>query len=146
MEDPFDLARFVTAQEPVIAQVMAELRAGAKRSHWMWFVFPQLAGLGRSPTARFYAISGLDEARAFLLHPVLGPRLHGCTEAVNAVPNRSVHAIFGSPDDLKLHSSMTLFARVAEDGAVFRDALARYFGGKEDAGTLAVLARAGSGQ
>lgn len=138
-DDPFDLQRFVAAQEKVMPAVLAELRAGAKRTHWMWFVFPQLAGLGRSPTAQFYAISGPDEARAYRAHPVLGPRLLACTELVNAVEGRAVHAIFGSPDDVKFHSCMTLFARTAVDPAPFQGALARWFGGREDLGTLALL-------
>ena len=96
MTDPFNLDRFVTAQDPVLAQVRIELRAGAKRSHWMWFVFPQLAGLGRSDTARHYALASLDEARAYLAHPRLGPRLVECTSLVNAVKDRSVHQIFGN--------------------------------------------------
>jgi uncharacterized protein (DUF1810 family) len=100
-DDRFDLQRFVTAQEPVFETVLAELRAGRKRTHWMWFVFPQLAGLGRSSTARFYGISSIDEARAYLAHPVLGPRLDRCTRIVLASDGPSLHAIFGSPDDLK---------------------------------------------
>ena len=110
MPDPFNLDRFVQAQDPVLAQVRAELWAGHKRTHWMWFVFPQLAGLGRSDTARYYALASLEEARAYLAHPLLGPRLIECTNLVNAVEGRSAHQIFGSPDDLKFHSSMTLFA------------------------------------
>ena len=109
--DPFHLERFVAAQAPVFPAVLAELRAGRKRGHWMWFVFPQLRGLGRSPTAEFYGIGSLDEARAYLAHPVLGPRLTLCTEALLAVEGRSLHAIFGSPDNLKFCSSMTLFSR-----------------------------------
>ena len=135
------LERFVAAQAPVIEQVRDELRQGRKRSHWMWFVFPQIAGLGRSETARFYAIGSLEEARAYLAHPVLGARLVECTALVLAVPDASVGAIFGSPDDLKFHSSMTLFARAADAAgpAVFGEALTRWFGGREDAGTLAQL-------
>jgi uncharacterized protein (DUF1810 family) len=135
--DPFDLARFVDAQAPVIDGVLSELRAGAKRSHWMWFVFPQIAGLGFSPMAQRYAIVSLDEARAYLAHPVLGPRLRICTEAVLSVEGRSAHTIFGSPDDLKFHSSMTLFRIAAPDEALFVAALAKYFGGQDDAATLA---------
>lgn len=143
----YDLDRFVQAQEPVIATVLAELAAGEKRSHWMWYVFPQLRGLGRSPTAQFYGIGSRGEARAFLDHPVLGPRLKRCTEAVLGIEGRSAHAIFGSPDDLKFHSSMTLFAAVAPDEeALFRRALDRYFDGRPDAGTLALLGRAGNGR
>jgi uncharacterized protein (DUF1810 family) len=140
MPDSFDLSRFVTAQEPLMPRVLQELRAGQKRSHWMWFVFPQLAGLGRSPMAQHYAIGSPEEARAYLAHPVLKPRLIACTEAVNAVDGPSVHAIFGSPDDMKFHSSVTLFARAAEPGeAVFRTALERHFDGAEDPRTLALL-------
>ncbi|MEH6717741.1 MAG: DUF1810 domain-containing protein [Aurantimonas endophytica] len=142
MEQPHDLDRFVEAQDPVIATVLAELAAGRKRSHWMWFVFPQLQGLGRSPTAQFYAIGSAEEARAYLDHPVLGPRLKRCTETVLGVEGRSANTIFGSPDDMKFHSSMTLFAKVApaEEG-LFHRALDRYFEGRMDAGTLALLDR-----
>jgi uncharacterized protein (DUF1810 family) len=141
MPDSFDLSRFVTAQEPLMPRVLQELRAGQKRSHWMWFVFPQLAGLGHSPMAQHYAIGSLAEARAYLAHPVLGPRLIACTEAVNAVEGRSAHAIFGSPDDMKLRSSMTLFARAEPGKAVFRTALEHYFDGAEDPRTVALLGR-----
>ena len=130
------LARFVSAQAPVIDTVRAELREGRKRSHWMWFVFPQIAGLGRSETARFYAIASLEEARAYLAHPVLGERLVECTRLVLAVRERSVAEIFGSPDDMKFHSSMTLFGRVAAGERAFAEALARWFGGVEDPGTV----------
>ena len=136
MTDPFNLDRFVSAQDPVLAQVHIELRAGAKRTHWMWFVFPQLAGLGRSDTARHYALSSLDEARAYLAHPLLGPRLIGCTNLVNAVEDRSAHQIFGYPDDLKFHSSMTLFASAQPDERAFADALRKYFGGALDRLTM----------
>jgi uncharacterized protein (DUF1810 family) len=138
--DPFDLNRFVDAQAPVIDGVLNELRAGAKRSHWMWFVFPQIAGLGFSPMAQRYAIASLEEAKAYLAHPVLRPRLRACTEAVLSVQGRSAHTIFGSPDDLKFHSSMTLFARAAPGEVLFTAALAKYFGGQDDAATLAKLA------
>ncbi len=110
MPDPFDLDRFVQAQAPVLSQVRLELSEGRKRSHWMWFVFPQLSGLGHSPMARRYAIASLAEAQAYLEHPVLGPRLTECAELVNKVEDRSIHQILGSPDDLKFLSSMTLFA------------------------------------
>ena len=132
------LERFVQAQERAYDDARAELEAGRKRTHWMWFVFPQLAGLGLSPTATFYGLSGVEEARAYLAHPVLGPRLRACTTAVNAVVDRSAHEIFGSPDDLKFRSSMTLFAR-ASDEPVFHQALARYFDGVEDPLTVARL-------
>ena len=136
MTDPFNLQRFVQAQEPVMAQVRAELRAGRKRTHWMWFVFPQIAGLGHSATAQHFAIGSLDEAWAYLAHPVLGPRLAECAVLVAAVEGRSVHDIFGSPDDLKFHSSMTLFA-LAEPGAPeFRSALDKYFGDALDTLTV----------
>ena len=143
MTDPFDLQRFVRAQGPVMAAVRRELGAGEKRTHWMWFVFPQLAGLGHSPMAQRYAMGSLAEAAAFLAHPVLGPRLLECTGLVNAVPGRRVHAIFGTPDDRKFHSSMTLFHRAAPDEATFHTALERYFGGVEDRATLRLL-QAGS--
>jgi uncharacterized protein (DUF1810 family) len=139
MSGPFDLQRFVTAQDPVIGQVRAELAAGAKRSHWMWFVFPQIAGLGFSAMALRYAIESPDEARAYLAHPVLGPRLRGCVGLVLAVENRDAHTIFGTPDDMKFHSSLTLFASIAPEEQVFREALTKYFGGKEDAATMAKI-------
>lgn len=139
MSDAYQLGRFVAAQEGVYERALAELRAGAKRSHWMWFVFPQVAGLGASPMAQRYAIGSLEEAEAYLAHPVLGERLRACTAAVNAVAGRSAHAIFGSPDDLKFRSSMTLFARAAPGEPLFADALARYFDGAPDPRTLAKL-------
>ncbi len=140
MPDGFDLDRFVKAQEPVLAQVREELGQGRKRSHWMWFIFPQLSGLGRSATARYYAIASAQEARAYLAHPLLGPRLLACSELVNRVEGRSVEQIFGSPDDLKFRSSMTLFAAVRPEATVFRDALVRYFDGVPDAATIEGLA------
>jgi len=139
MNDPWDLQRFVTAQQPVYETVLAELRAGAKRSHWMWFIFPQIEGLGHSEMARRYAIASLEEARAFLRHPVLGPRLRTCSGLAAGINGRNAHQIFGSPDDLKFHSSITLFAQAAEDEQVFRDCLAKYFAGKPDPATLAQL-------
>ena len=141
MADPFDLDRFVRAQDPVLDQVRRELGDGRKRSHWMWFVFPQLRGLGRSPTAQHYGIGSLAEAQAYLAHPVLGPRLVECTEMVNKVEGRSVHQIFGGPDDLKFHSSMTLFA-AAPEAPVFREALGKHFAGALDAPTVEELRRA----
>jgi uncharacterized protein (DUF1810 family) len=145
MGAPFDLERFAVAQAPVLTGVLEELRDGCKTGHWMWFVFPQLEGLGPSPTARFYALGGLDEARAYLAHPVLGPRLRECTQLVSAVQGRSVHEIFGTPDDLKFRSSMTLFAHAAaaagSDGRVFQGALDKYFNGLPDARTLELLRR-----
>jgi uncharacterized protein (DUF1810 family) len=143
--DPFDLERLVTAQAPIFSAVLDELKAGQKRSHWMWFVFPQLRGLGRSPTAEFYGLSSLEEARAYLAHPVLGSRLILCTETVLAVEGRSLQAIFGSPDDLKFCSSMTLFALAVGQGeSVFRRALDRYCGSRLDERTVE-LCEAGAG-
>ncbi|MBS0362921.1 MAG: DUF1810 domain-containing protein [Proteobacteria bacterium] len=139
-DDPFDLRRFADAQEGVIDRALEELRAGAKRSHWMWFVFPQLRDLGRSPTAQFYGLAALDEARAYLADPVLGPRLAAATEAAMGAPAASLHALFGSPDDLKFRSSMTLFALA--DGTrdnPFLRALARWCAGEPDAATLRLL-------
>jgi uncharacterized protein (DUF1810 family) len=135
----FDLERFVQAQDPVIDQVRRELRDGRKRSHWMWFVFPQLRGLGHSAMAQRYGIASLDEAAAYLRHPVLGPRLVECSELVNRVEGRSVHDIFGSPDDMKFHSSMTLFAAARDAAPVFQAALDKYFGGAADGSTTARL-------
>lgn len=142
----FDLQRFVAAQAPVIAQVRRELSEGRKRSHWMWFVFPQLAGLGHSAMARRYAISSLDEARAFLDHPLLGPRLVDCTRLVNAIDGRSIHDIFGGPDDLKFRSSMTLFSMVQGADSAFAAALTKYFGGVPDRLTLERLAGGEAGR
>ena len=138
MTDPFDLQRFVDAQRGVYPQVCAELAAGCKRSHWMWFVFPQLKTLGRSATAQHYGIASLAEAQAYWAHPLLGPRLRECTELVLAVDGRSAHEIFGPPDDLKFRSCMTLFAAVTDE-PIFRRALARYFGGQDDEQTLRLL-------
>jgi len=138
--DTFALERFVTAQAPVFDCALAELNVGHKRSHWMWFIFPQLRGLGHSATARFYGIGSLDEARAYLAHPILGPRLDVCTRAVLAIEARSLHAIFGSPDDIKFCSSMTLFALAAGDNACpFRLTLDRYCQGRMDERTLTLL-------
>ncbi len=139
MNDPLDLTRFVTAQEPVIGTVRAELAKGRKRSHWMWFVFPQIAGLGNSEMSRRYAISGLEEARAYLAHPVLGERLRECTRLVLAVEGRSAHEVFGSPDDTKFRSSMTLFAQAAPDEPLFGACLDKYFKGSPDQATLSRL-------
>ena len=143
-EVPHNLARFVEAQAPVYETALAELRAGRKRSHWMWFVFPQLAGLGMSATAQFYGLTGKAEARAYLAHPVLGTRLLACTEAVLGIEGRSLHAIFGSPDDLKFRSSMTLFEAASEGSeTAFGAALDRYCDGERDPRTLELLARRG---
>jgi uncharacterized protein (DUF1810 family) len=140
MSDPHNLQRFVDAQAPVYAQVCSELKAGKKRSHWMWFVFPQIKGLGTSPTAQFYAVGSRAEAEAYLAHPVLGLWLRECTQLVLDVTGRSAHEIFGSPDDLKFRSSMTLFAEVAGDKALFEAALRKYFNGESDRRTIAALA------
>src|SRR6056297_1475531 len=138
-EDPHDLQRFVEAQNPVMETVKKELRSGRKRSHWMWFVFPQMEGLGRSEMARRYTIASRGEAEAYLSHPVLGPRLRDCTAMVNAIEGRSANEIFGSPDDLKFRSSMTLFDAVADDSTPFRTALDRYYDGDPDPKTLDLL-------
>ena len=144
--DPNDLTRFIEAQRDIDAQALAELRAGRKRSHWMWFIFPQIAGLGASAMARVYAIRDLDEARAFLAHPVLGARLRACAEALLAITGRTARDILGSPDDLKLCSSATLFAHCSPPGSVFHRLLERYFGGQPDALTLERLSDAESGR
>ena len=133
------LERFTAAQENVYQQVLGELSAGRKRSHWMWFVFPQIAGLGSSAMARHYAIASLDEARAYLAHPLLGARLRACSTLVLAVQGATVHGIFGAPDNLKFHSSMTLFAQAAPDETLFRACLDKYFGGVPDRATLDLL-------
>ncbi len=135
-EERYHLQRFVDAQASTYEQARSELAAGQKRSHWMWFIFPQIRGLGSSSMAQRFAISGAAEASAYLAHPVLGARLRACTDLVNAVEGRSIEQIFGYPDDLKFHSSMTLFAQVSEDHAVFTTALGRYFSGKVDRSTL----------
>jgi uncharacterized protein (DUF1810 family) len=135
--DRYDLERFVKAQAGVYEQACAELRAGRKRSHWMWFVFPQIRGLGSSPMAMKYAISGLEEARAYMEHEVLGGRLRESAGIVLGAQGKSVEEIFGYPDDLKFHSSMTLFAKASAAGVeVFGDVLEKYFGGAMDDGTL----------
>ena len=136
VDDPHDLARFVAAQDDCYAQALAELRAGRKASHWMWFVFPQFEGLGFSAMSRRYAIRSLDEARAYLDHELLGARLLECTDAVNRLDGRSAHAIFGSPDDMKFRSSMTLFELAAGPDSSFAAALDKYFSGSRDARTL----------
>jgi uncharacterized protein (DUF1810 family) len=139
MDDAHDLQRFIDAQDPVYRQVCAELAAGAKTSHWMWFVFPQLKGLGRSAMARHFGIASRAEAEAYWTNPVLGPRLKECTELVLAVQGRTALQVFGSPDDLKFRSSMTLFSQVATGEAVFASALERYSGGDRDQRTLELL-------
>jgi uncharacterized protein (DUF1810 family) len=137
-----NLERFVQAQTPVIEQVLQELRAGRKASHWMWFVFPQIEGLGRSPMAQRFALASREEAAAYLDHPVLGPRLRECTRLVNEVEGRDIEEILGYPDNLKFHSSMTLFAHATADDRLFVDALRKYFGGAYDPLTLDRLGRA----
>jgi uncharacterized protein (DUF1810 family) len=140
MDDRFDLQRFVIAQDPVIDAVKEELRQGRKRTHWMWFIFPQLAALGASATAKHYGIGSLDEARAYLGHFVLGPRLRDCCELLLQVEGRTAHQIFGYPDELKLRSCLTLFDAAADDGeALFRNCLDKYYAGKPDAKTLELL-------
>ena len=136
MNDPFDLQRFVSAQNPVFEQVCSELRQGRKESHWMWFVFPQLQGLGHSGMANKFGISSRDEAEAYLGHSILGPRLKECTQLVNLVEGRSIDQIFGYPDNLKFRSSMTLFSCLGPDTEVFVTALQKYFGGQPDRLTL----------
>ncbi len=145
MTDPIDpqaLNRFVDAQEPLYTQALAEINAGQKRSHWMWFIFPQFAGLGTSATAQQFAIRSRGEAAAYLAHPVLGPRLMACARAALAIQGRSAREVFGTPDDLKLRSCATLFAQVAPEGSVFEQLLQRYFGGQPDARTLTLLEHA----
>jgi uncharacterized protein (DUF1810 family) len=136
MEDPYDLRRFVEAQEDCIDDVLRELKKGRKTSHWMWFVFPQIRGLGFSSTARRFGIASREEAAANLGHAVLGPRLKECTQLVVQVEGRPLHEIFGSPDDLKFRSRMTLFANATPDNQVFLDALKKYFGGQFDPLTM----------
>lgn len=133
------LDRFLAAQEPVWERVLAELQAGKKRSHWMWFVFPQFKGLGHSDMAARYAIQSLAEAKSYLEHPVLGPRLRACCEILLALEASSAHAVFGTPDDLKLRSSMTLFREVAREDGVFEAVLKKYFGDENDPRTLELL-------
>lgn len=138
-EDRFDLNRFVQAQEGVYPRALEEMRRGQKRSHWMWFVFPQIDGLGYSSTARFYAIKGKDEAKAYLRHPLLGKRLLECCEALLKIQDKSAAEIFGYPDDLKLRSSMTLFASVSEAGSLFSRVLDQYYDSQPDERTLDLL-------
>jgi uncharacterized protein (DUF1810 family) len=137
--DRHNLQRFIDAQHPIYGQVRDELQAGQKESHWMWFIFPQVKGLGSSPTAQKYAISGIEEAKAYLEQPLLGYRLRECTQLVNAVNGRSIEEIFGYPDHLKFHSSMTLFAHAHPSDKLFTAALAKYFHGELDAKTLEQL-------
>jgi uncharacterized protein (DUF1810 family) len=141
MPDPYNLQRFVDAQNPVFEQVRAELRSGRKQTHWIWFVFPQLKGLGSSWMAEEYGISSREEAQAYLAHPILGSRLRECTQLVNLVNGRSIEQIFGYPDYLKFRSSMTLFASAASNNAVFQRALYKYFEGRPDSRTLDLLVK-----
>jgi len=139
-QDPFDLERFIAAQSDIHQRAVAELRSGRKSSHWMWFVFPQVTGLGHSDMARRYGIRGLDEARAYLSHPVLGARLQECAEVLAGLDDRlSASEIFGHPDDLKLRSSLTLFARAAGAGSIYERLLGKYFAGQPDELTMAQL-------
>ena len=138
-DDPFDLNRFLRAQEGIYTQALAEIKSGRKRSHWMWFIFPQVEGLGFSPISKLYAIKSLAEARGYLEHPVLGKRLLECAGVLLAVKGRSAAEIFGYPDDLKLKSCMTLFAQATEPGSVFERVLAIYYDGKRDEQTLMIL-------
>ena len=139
MADPFDLDRFVEAQAGMYDAALGELRAGRKTSHWIWFIFPQIAGLGRSPTAQHYAIRSLAEAQAYLRHPLLGARLHECLAALQSLPATDADRIFGSLDAMKFRSSLTLFRRADPADLSVRDALQRWFGGQEDAATLRLL-------
>ncbi|MHA7883074.1 DUF1810 domain-containing protein [Nitratireductor rhodophyticola] len=145
-KDPFELQRFMEAQEGVFETAVRELQTGRKRTHWMWFVFPQLRGLGRSPTAKYYGLSSLEEARAYLAHPVLGSRLRDVTCVMLEVPGQSLRAILGTPDDLKFCSCMTLFALASQKSeTLFSDALARWCGGQMDEATLRLTGSAGQG-
>lgn len=139
LNDPFDLQRFVKAQEKSYDVALGELRAGRKRSHWIWFIFPQIDGLAYSWTAKHYAIKSLDEAQAYLDHPVLGPRLTACTAAVLAIPLQPIRQILGAPDDLKLRSSMTLFECVSAREAAFGQVLTKFYAGERDQRTLEIL-------
>jgi uncharacterized protein (DUF1810 family) len=138
-DDPFDLRRFTKAQDRIYDSVLAELKSGQKRSHWMWYIFPQINGLGHSSTSKYYAIKSMEEARQYYTHPVLGRRLLECAEAVLGIQGRSISEIFGYPDDLKLKSSITLFASVADPNSVFIRVLDRYFHGERDLITLRLL-------
>ena len=137
--DPFDLNRYTSSQKSIYSSVLAELRSGQKRTHWMWYIFPQIDGLGHSTTSIFYAIKSLEEARQYLNHPVLGARLFECAEAVLAIEGRSISQIFGYPDDLKLKSSMTLFAYITDPLSVFVRILEKYFNGERDVKTLDLI-------
>jgi uncharacterized protein (DUF1810 family) len=139
MDDPYNLQRFVDAQRPLYERVCRELRQGRKQSHWMWFIFPQIKGLGRSEMAQKFALSSRDEAKAYLAHPVLGPRLRECSRIAADLEGKCVEDIFGYPDDMKFRSSMMLFAQTAKDNEIFKRCLEKYFGGEADPATLALL-------
>lgn len=139
--DPYNLSRFVQAQGHDYDQALSEIRAGRKRSHWMWYVFPQFSGLGSSPTSAHYAIKSVLEATAYLAHPILGPRLRECAEAALQIEGRSALEVFGSPDDMKLRSCATLFASVSLEGSVFHRIIDKYFGGERDVRTIDLMAR-----
>jgi uncharacterized protein (DUF1810 family) len=141
MADPFDLQRFVDAQQRVYPQVCKELRAGRKESHWMWFVFPQIAGLGHSATSIHFAIASLDQARAYLAHSILGPRLRECVRLTLAIDGRTAREVFGPVDEMKFRSSLTLFANAASDEPLFAECLEKFFSGAPDPATLEKLAR-----
>jgi uncharacterized protein (DUF1810 family) len=141
MDDPFNLQRFVDAQQPVFSGVIEELKHGSKRGHWMWFIFPQLKNLGRTAQSNFFGIASLQEAAAYLQHSVLGPRLKQCTQLVNAVEGRSAEDVFGQIDAMKFRSSMTLFAQATPDNQIFIDALQKYFAGEFDPLTIEYLRR-----
>jgi uncharacterized protein (DUF1810 family) len=137
--DPHNLNRFIEAQDPIYSNVVTELKSGKKLTHWMWFIFPQAAGLGRSPTSQYYAIKSKQEARQYLNHPILGERLKACAEILLGIEDRSAREIFGTPDDLKLRSSMTLFANISGPGSVFEKVLSKYYPGQQCQKTLAFL-------
>jgi len=136
MDDPYDLERFVRAQRDDYELALSEIVTGRKRSHWMWYIFPQIAGLGHSQMTKKFSLSSLAEAQAYIKHPLLGPRLRECTRLVNQVEGRSIQQIFGYPDDLKFRSSMTLFAQATPDNALFQEALQKYFNGELDSQTV----------
>ncbi len=140
-DDPFQLSRFIIAQESIYDAVLEELREGQKQSHWMWYIFPQIDGLAQSATSKYYAIKSIEEAQQYLEHPVLGKRLVECTELVLAVQGRSISQIFGYPDDMKFKSSMTLFAQATPPHSVFAQALDKYYNGEQDAKTVQILER-----
>jgi uncharacterized protein (DUF1810 family) len=139
MEDPFHLQRFVDAQNSIYGNVVNELRRGEKRTHWMWFIFPQVVGLGRTPTAERYSIKSIEEAKAYIVHPILGVRLQECTKLVISIDGKTANQIFGFPDDLKFCSSMTLFNHVAEDNNIFLNAITKFYAGREDDLTIKIL-------